>query len=538
MCGIFFVAGLGEKPVNAQRCIDAAQTIVPRGPDHTSLLYDKSTFMGFQRLKVNDLTDAGNQPMYLDDVYLLCNGEIYNCKELNDTYGLSCVSHSDCETVLRLYVKLKQSHGIKYATETLPDLLDGEFAFVIYDKAENVVHICRDPYGVRPLFYYHVHDELGVASELKGVHTLNASACQFPPGTIKTVDLVTHVTHDFEYVNFMPTYGDAMEEDILPQIRTAFTNAVTKRLMSDRPVCALLSGGLDSSLVASIAARAIAPNKLSTFSIGIEGSTDLVYAKKVADFIGSEHHVIELQEQDFLNAIEETIKTIESYDITTVRASVGNYLIAKYIANNTDFKVVYNGDYSDEVCGGYMYFKNAPSERDFHEESCRLVKDICFFDSLRSDRTISSQGLEARVPFSDKEFVRLYLSIPASLRMSKERIEKYMLRKAFAEEALLPEEVLWRKKEAFSDGVSHPERSWHRILQTFIDTKVKDDEFVKNKDQYEHNPPLTKEAYYYRKVFEQYYPQSSHVIPYFWLPKWSGNVMDPSARELQVYSQN
>jgi asparagine synthase (glutamine-hydrolysing) len=343
--------------------------------------------------------------------------------------------------------------------------------------------------------------------------------------------------HSYNYaplpIEYLP---QSDEQEALHQVKETFTKAVVKRLMSDRPVCALLSGGLDSSLVASIVARHIAPQKLNTFCIGIEGSTDLHFAKLVAKHINSNHHIVELKEEDFLSAIDETIRIIESYDITSVRASVGNLLVSKYIANNTDCKVVYNGDYSDEVCGGYMYLKKAPSDEEFHNECSRLVKEITYFDSLRSDRTISSQGLEARVPFSDTEFVNTYMSINPSLRVSHSRIEKYLLRKAFSEDNLLPNEVLWRYKEAFSDGVSKPERSWHNVIKEYIDKVITDEEFQQESGKFSINTPPSKEAYYYRKVFESFYPNMGHVIPQFWLPRWSDNIQDPSARELEVYT--
>ena len=546
MCGIFFIQALGNKPFSRQRTqqfTSSSDKIRDRGPDNTTITYDDNTFMCFQRLKVNDLTDAGNQPMFIDETFLLCNGEIYNHQHIESQFGLVCDSQSDCESVLRFYLKLKDNVGIKDAVEALPECLDGEFAFVIYDKAEGLVHICRDPYGVRPLFWYHSPTELGVCSELKGLAQLSDDVTQFPPGHIATININTSEVTWYNYKGgwFNPDQherGTDNEAQALESIHNLFTDAVTKRLMSDRPICSLLSGGLDSSLVASIIADHIAPNKLTTFSIGLEGSTDLYYAQKVADHIGSIHHTITLKEEDFLNAIEETIKVIESYDITTVRASVGNYLVSKYIGDNTDFKVVYNGDYSDEVCGGYMYFKKAPSEQAFHDECCRLVQDICYFDSLRSDRTISSQGLEARVPFSDRAFVEYYLSIAPKLRMSHDKIEKYLLRKAFDHTNLLPSDVLWRSKVAFSDGVSKQERSWHNIIKEYIDTKVTDEEYHLVKDSFTHNTPHTKEAYYYRKVFTKHYPKCDYVIPYFWLPKWCGNMTDPSARELEFYEES
>ena len=542
MCGIFFVLGVDK--FSSQRTvefIEASNNIIVRGPDNTTISYDDKAFMCFQRLKINDLTDAGNQPMFHDEVFLLCNGEIYNSEELKSEYYLECKSHSDCEVVLMLYLKLKEWYSMKEAVMMLPQLLDGEFAFVIYDKKERWVHICRDPYGVRPLFWYHSDEELGVCSELKGIHTLNAKLVQqFPSGHICSVN-VNDKDETFmqQYHKHEITYDSGTIENVaLSTIRKNFVNAVKKRLMSDRPICSLLSGGLDSSLVSAILAREIAPQKLTTFSIGVQGSTDLIYAKKVADYIGSIHHSVELTEEEFCAAIEDTIRIIESYDITSVRASVGNYLISKYISEKTDFKVVYNGDYSDEVCGGYMYFKKAPSEEAFHNECCRLVKDICFFDSLRSDRTISSQGLEARVPFSDKEFVTHYMSIDPKLRMSNDNIEKYMLRKAFDGTDLLPNEVLFRSKVAFSDGVSSINRSWHEVIRDYIGLRVTDAEFKREKEKYTFNQPETKEAYYYRKVFEQHYPNSEHIIPYMWLPKWCGDIKDPSARELEFYEED
>jgi asparagine synthase (glutamine-hydrolysing) len=540
MCGIFFV--LGRNKFSSKRTvefIEASNNIIERGPDNTTISYDDKSFMCFQRLKINDLTDAGNQPMFHDEVFLLCNGEIYNHEILKSEYYLDCKSLSDCEVVLMLYLKLKEWYSMKEAVMMLPQLLDGEFAFVIYDKKEGCVHICRDPYGVRPLFWYNSDEELGVCSELKGIHTLNGVLVeQFPSGHICSIS-EQHGTIMQQYHEHTIVYKkETVEEKALMDIRIIFTSAVRKRLMSDRPVCSLLSGGLDSSLVSAILAREISPKKLTTFSIGIRGSTDLVYAQKVADHIGSIHHSVELMEENFCNAIEETIRIIESYDITSVRASVGNYLISKYIAENTDFKVVYNGDYSDEVCGGYMYFKKAPSEKAFHNECCRLVKDICFFDSLRSDRTISSQGLEARVPFSDKDFVTHYMSMDPKLRMSNDKIEKYMLRKAFDGTDLLPNEVLFRSKVAFSDGVSSTHRSWHDVIKDYIGMRVTDEEFNREKDKYTFNKPETKEAYYYRKVFEKYYPNSEHVIPYMWLPKWCGDIKDPSARELEFYKED
>jgi len=290
---------------------------------------------------------------------------------------------------------------------------------------------------------------------------------------------------------------------------------------TDRELCCLLSGGLDSSLVTSLVNKYYKlknPNKkLHTWSIGMKGSEDLQYAKKVADFLKTEHHHIELDKEEFLNAIPEVIYAIESYDTTTVRASVGNWLVSKYIKENSDAKVVFNGDGSDEVCGGYLYFHYAPNCLDFDKECKRLLEDIHYFDVLRSDRSISSHGLEARTPFLDKNFVQTYLSIPADIRDHNVQgvCEKYLLRKAFDNKDLLPKEVLWRTKEAFSDGVSSDKESWFETIQK----------------------RHANEKVYYKQIFSKYYENQDKVIPYYWMPKFV-NATDASARTLDVYNKS
>ena len=308
--------------------------------------------------------------------------------------------------------------------------------------------------------------------------------------------------------------------------------------MSERDIGCLLSGGLDSSLITSIVSKYQYENKLNTFSIGMQGSIDLEYSETVANYLNTKHHQIEISEDEFLEAIETVIYNIESYDTTTVRASVGNYLVSKYIKENTDCKVIFNGDGSDEVCCGYVYLKNSPSENELQKESERLVKELHYFDVLRSDRSISSNGLEARTPFLDKAFVKYYLSIPAELKEfdGVQRLEKHLLRKAFDNKDFLPKNVLWRRKCAFSDGVSSKNNSWHKIIQNHIDKIITDKEFNELKDTYDHCPPQLKESYYYRKVFDSFFPNQHKLIPHFWMPKWT-NVTDPSARELEEYSE-
>lgn len=307
-------------------------------------------------------------------------------------------------------------------------------------------------------------------------------------------------------------------------------------MMSDREIGSLLSGGLDSSLISSLVSKYNTGKRLKTFSIGMPGSVDLKYAREVASFIGSDHHQIEISESSFLQAIEKVIYNIESYDTTTVRASVGNYLVSKYIRENSNCKVVFNGDGSDEVCGGYLYMKNAPPPSAFQEECERLVKEIYRFDLLRSDRSISSNGLEARTPFLDKEFVSYYLSINPKEKTfnEKNRIEKHLLRIAFSKMDVLPESILWRRKCAFSDGVSSQQKSWHFVLKNYIDEKISDLEFKTEALKIDHCKPILKESYYYRKVFKSYFPNHEKLIPYYWMPKWV-KTDDPSARELSEY---
>jgi asparagine synthase (glutamine-hydrolysing) len=316
-----------------------------------------------------------------------------------------------------------------------------------------------------------------------------------------------------------------------------FEEAVVKRLMSDRKVGALLSGGLDSSSVVAIMCRHMPAKDLNTYSIGLKGSTDLAWAQKVADYLGTNHHEICLTEEQFLNAINDTIYQIESYDTTSVRASVPNYLVSKYIFENTEDCVIYCGDMSDEIFGSYRGFMKAQSEDEFKRENERMVRDVCYFDLLRSDKSISGAGLEARVPFADKKFLQYVMSIPPKYKMfSDERIEKYIFRKAF--DGLLPDDILWRRKEAFSDGVSGHERSWFQIIREHIDKNVKNEEYNKYNEITEytsiHNSPYDKESYYYRNIFEFFFPNCEKAIPYFWRHPFC-EEKDPSARLLTCY---
>jgi len=542
MCGIFCYINNNNTTFNTPKLLENFNKIGVRGPDNSQYIIKNNIFLGFHRLCINDLTNVGNQPMKYKDYYLICNGEIFNHLNIKDTFRFKPTSNSDCEIILHLYDHLINDNVNYNVNDNVNDNvihklcnhLDGEFSFILYDSKLKKIYIARDPYGVRPLFIGTTeNNDYVFSSELKGMNNLVKSSEQFIPGSYMILDntldnklnLNYHKYHKINYnkLNFN-------NELIYDNLNKVFRKAVYKRMMSDKEICSLLSGGLDSSLVAAIVSDKLGPYKLKTFSIGIKGSPDLKYAKIVADHIKSIHYSIELSEKEFLDAIETVIVSIESYDTTTVRASVGNYLVSKYIKDNTDCKVVFNGDYADEVCGGYKYFKKTDNDEMFHNECIRLLNDIHYFDCLRSDRSISNNGLEARVPFADKDFVNYYLSINPELRKSFNNIEKYTLRQAFSKDNLLPDAVLWRSKEAFSDGITSETRSWHTIIKEFVDLKISDEYFEKNKNKYEHNIPILKESFYYREIFEKHYNGFSNVIPYFWMPLWCDETNDPSAR--------
>jgi len=507
-----------------------------RGPDTNQFINYKGLIgekydidIGFHRLAINGYNDdMSDQPFQIKNCMLICNGEIYNWKYLYTVADMEPGTKSDCEVIIHLYKK----YGIDYTLR----MLDGVFAFVLFDIEKGMLYSARDLYGVRPMFVgegdWSKGEPImyGFASEMKqlvsdGIKSIR----QLEPGTYATFKCETFRNGAFRFIEnkrflnipsgINNTYNRI--EDYYEDVYESLCKAVEKRVdNTDRDICCLLSGGLDSSLIASIVNRYYRerfPNKkLHTWSIGMDGSEDLKYAKQVADFLGTKHHSIELTKEEFLNAIPRVVYDIESYDTTTVRASVGNWLISKYISEGCDAKVVFNGDGSDEVCGGYMYFHAAPDALEFDKECKRLLTDIHFFDVLRSDRSISTHGLEARTPFLDKHFVETYLSIPPDIRFHAGNgvCEKYILRKAFDGKKMLPKEVLWRTKEAFSDGVSSSKESWFQTIQkTHHDEKK-----------------------YYKTLFYNYFQGHEGVIPYYWMPRFV-EATDASARTLDIYSK-
>jgi asparagine synthase (glutamine-hydrolysing) len=498
-------------------------------------------FYGFHRLKIMDVSDAGMQPMQLDDhLFLMCNGEIYNHHKLTEKYKFDVKSGSDCEVILHLYREF--GGDIKKVAENL----DGVFAFVLYDAQKETLFAGRDPIGVRPLFigYDTENESIFLASESKAFVDYTSNLQQFPPGSVwnsKTEEFekwwhLENVLHP----KTVTANGNGMirtESQALGIIHDTLCVAVEKRLMADRPIGTFLSGGLDSSLISSLVSR-LNPYKVNTYAIGMEGSTDVYYAEKVAKFIQSNHTSVTFTADEGIAAVDEVIKELETFDVTTIRASVGMHLLSKYISQNTGDIVIYSGEGADEVMQGYLYFHNAPSALDGAKDSEKLMDNLHFFDVKRVDRCVSTHGLEVRVPFLDKEFMRNYFRIDPALRApSYKGIEKYLLRKAFEDKNVLPSEVLWRTKEAFSDGISSLQKPWHEILRAFVDSIITDDEYERACLKYEgsNKIPIHKEAYYYRTIYEKYYGDVD-LIPYYWMPMWS-DAKDPSARTIGKYSE-
>lgn len=569
MCGIWFRLGPMMVVHNPNTWI---QTLSPRGPESMSVVtLSGDMTLGFTRLAINGLNERGMQPFSKGKTSWMCNGEIYNWKELVFQHGIQGLSSgSDCEAIGYLYSIYKDN------LTTLFRSFDGVFSMVIVDEERGKVIVARDPYGVRPLYfgskfsYKHENgntfsvgtESLFFSSELKGLLPLCDHVNHFPPGTYQIYDIQTkklvhseryHTTPWLKNPLFSPAHSSGLDMACM-SLRFALEEAVRKRMMTERPVAALLSGGIDSSLIASLVQKQLrlagAP-PLKTFSIGMTGSEDLRHAKMVADWIGSDHTEVILTADDFFKAIPSVIRAIETYDTTSVRASVGNWLVSKAIKEKSNCKVVFNGDGSDEVFGSYLYFYNAPTDQLFEQESQRLLDDIYMFDVQRSDRSISSHGLEPRTPFLDKQFVEVARSIATCWRRpikglpprpwgcKAHQVEKWILRRAFDDGITLPSKVLWRRKEAFSDGVSSQEKSWYQEIQERVKAFMPEEWYEKAQRQYQHLPPQTEEQYYYRYLFEAEFSRVpvQTCIPYFWMPKWSPGVTDPSARTLSFYAE-
>ena len=565
MCGIFSLLNFDTNVTTMDFINDEFMKGVGRGPEHSVLtLSGSKSLFGFHRLAINGLNPESNQPIENGDIKLICNGEIYNYKELYRELGIEPKTGSDCEVIIHLYQR--------FGMERTLQLLDGVFAFILLDYNnydDNAkLFVCRDPFGVRPLYFLHPKENsnkqyFGFASELKclsGFHKelTDYDIKQVKPGTYSSFELSYKVSSswklkDLERKYHFPSviasqyknFNYTVEIDYwIPILQKQLVQAVEKRCVTtERPIACLLSGGLDSSLITALVNdfhKQHGLPQLETYSIGLVGSVDLKYAKIVADYLGTKHTEIVLTEADFLNVIPEVIEKIESYDTTSVRASIGNYLLGKYIRENSEAKVIFNGDGSDELTGGYLYFHKAPTSVEFDLECRRLLEDIHLYDVLRSDKCISTHGLEPRTPFLDREWVQTYLSIPPEVRFHAVHgePEKHLLRSTFANykdttgKRLLPDEVLWRTKEAFSDGVSKTTRSLYEIIQDHIQNV-----YVSIQKNYEHLPPKSLEQEYYRHIFEEKYPGLGKIVPYFWMPRFIEGATDASARTLDIYKK-
>lgn len=518
MCGIFFCKNGKENQVNNFKSIQH------RGPDSSDFRIVDDYFLGFHRLAINGLNTNSNQPLHHNNIYLICNGEIYNYKELATEYNITLNTDSDCEIIIHLYQRM----GLKNTIT----ILDGVFAFVLYDANTKTYFIGRDPIGIRSLYFTKDDtNDLSVCSEMKGIHEYG-KCTQFPPGHLYSSK--TKLIERYYLHQYLPKLDN--KDEIQYHIQKKLETAVQKRLMSERPIGCILSGGLDSTLITALVCRHYKPYTMNTYTIGLEGSVDLKYAKIASEYLKTNHHQFVISEEQFLDSIKETIKQVESYCTTTVRASVGNYLVSKYISQQNKDVVIFCGDVADEIFGSYRGLINAPDENGFYYENLKLIEDIHYFDVLRSDKSIAGAGLEARVPFGDKDFVQYVMSISPSLKMfDDKKIEKLLLRESFQE--MLPEELLYRRKEAFSDGVSSMQRSWYEIIQEFTDKLYSNEEYEEKIKKYHHNTPYDKESLYYRELFEKYYPYQERTIPYFWKQPFSKNL-DPSARLLETYKEN
>ena len=545
MCGIFSIINHQSEYLSENVVRSAFECGKSRGPEYSTIeYYDKwNSIIGFHRLAINGLNSESNQPIIIDDIALICNGEIYNYKKLYEMMGIIPQTQSDCEVIIHLYKK--------YGIEQTLRMIDGVFAFVLYSPNEYIV--ARDPYGVRPLYFIddninnNVNGMYIVGSELKSLIKFKEQLShrnieQFKPGHYLQISkLYFNLNPALNYIKYHSlsslirtvSYNEDEYENKLNDIYESLKLAVYKRCeTTERQIACLLSGGLDSSLIASIVNMYMWEYDLppvETYSIGLLNSEDVKYARIVAEHIGSKHTEVIVTEEDMISAIPQVIYAIESYDTTTIRASIGNYLIGNYISEHSDAKVIFNGDGSDEICGGYLYMNKCPDNIEFDKETIRLLSEIYLFDVQRSDRSISSNGLEPRTPFLDKHFVNTYLSIPIEHRRHQ-TIEKFMLREAFSGTHLLPDEIIWRKKEAFSDGVSNHGRSLFQIIQEYVfdHYNMIDDNLLENYEL------IDLEKKYYLDLFLKYYPNQANILPHYWMPKYS-NTNDPSARTLEHY---
>jgi asparagine synthase (glutamine-hydrolysing) len=561
MCGIWtYIKNNNNEIKNLEQLFNDFMKTKHRGPTFSNFQNYNNILIGFHRLSIMDLSFKSNQPYVFcrnnRTIVFICNGEIYNYKQLNELYQLNIKSKSDCMTIPELYLSLEYNDFIKLFTKDIK----GEFAFLLFefDTQNKIKYVVagRDMVGVRPLYYSdpfkNKDKDIIFSSEIKSCSSYDGIVSEFPPGEIHkyhfvndklTLDIDKYNYSDIDKYNYSDIYSvvskinehsnidqrtiNLYQQYLLNDVYDGVYDSINRRLESDQPLAFLLSGGVDSSLVAGIASK-ILNRPIKTFCCGMNYGSDLKYAKMVADHIGSEHTEVLFTPEEALDAINDVIYTTETWDTTTIRASVGQYLVSKYISQNTDAKVIFVGEGADEVCSSYLFNWYAPTSNLIHETAIEYVKEMHQFDIKRSDRCIARWGLEARVSLLDPEFIKSYWSIPSKYRDPKYKgIEKWWLRKAFEQTNILPSEVLWRKKEAFSDGISSTEKSWFQIIQEYIREKYDMDE----------------KEYYKMKFIEFFGENRLNIIDHYWQPKWNkdgSNVesyVDPSARTLDIYSK-
>lgn len=510
MCGIVSIFNIKEQtPELRKKALAMSKKIRHRGPDWSGIYCGKSAILCHERLSIVD-PQSGKQPLFAPDnkQVLAVNGEIYNHQDIRKQYAgkYQFRTGSDCEVILALY----RDKGINFLED-----LNGIYAFALYDEANDDFLIARDPIGVIPLYIGHDKDgTIYCASELKALEGFCDEYEPFLPGHYyrgSEGKMVKWYKRDWESYNNVKNNGASVND-----VHNALEAAVKRQLMSDVPYGVLLSGGLDSSVISAIAkkyaAHRIETNstqaawwpQLHSFAVGLKGAPDLAKAKEVADFIGTVHHEINYTIQEGLDAVRDVIYFIETYDVTTVRASTPMYLLARVI-KSMGIKMVLSGEGADEVFGGYLYFHKAPNARAFHEETVRKLSKLHLYDCLRANKSLSAWGVEGRVPFLDKEFLDVAMRLNPEAKMCPGKtIEKKIVREAFAD--MLPEDVAWRQKEQFSDGVGY---SWIDTLKAVTAQAVTDGQMAHAAERFPINTPMNKEEYYYRSIFEEYFPSES-----------------------------
>ena len=522
MCSIIGYIGTAITAQEVRPYFDATKT---RGPDMTRMLPLNPGFLGFHRLSIMGLDERGMQPFVRSSRAVVCNGEIYGFRKIKkelEAKGYRFAGDSDCELLLPLYEE--------YGTDMFARL-DAEFALILYDGESLIA--ARDPIGIRPLYYGYLSDgKIIFASEAKNLVGLCEKILPFPPG---------HYYRDGEFICYRNiSKPDSVCHDDLEtacgKIREKLTAGIEKRLDADAPVGFLLSGGLDSSLVCAVAAKKLR-KPIKTFSIGMDiDAIDLKYSKEVADFIGADHTEVIISKKDVLEALPDVVKLLGTYDITTIRASIGMYLVCKFIHEHTDLRVLLTGEISDELFG-YKYTDFAPSPAEFQKEAEKRIRELHMYDVLRADRCISVNSLEARVPFGDLDFVSYVMALDPAMKMNTYGKGKYLLRHAF-EGDYLPWDILMREKAAFSDAVGH---SMVDDLKEYAEAVYTDEAYEEKRKQYTFAQPFTKESLLYRELFETFYPGQAEMVADFWMPNkaWEGcNVTDPSARVLANYGDS